>query len=53
MKRLIALLVAAIVGAVAIGFVDDEDVGDLEDAGLRHLHGVTGAGRPHDPGLRR
>ena len=31
------------IGAVAIGLVDDEDVGDLHDAGLERLHFVAGA----------
>ena len=31
--------------AVAIGLVHHEDVGDLQDAGLRHLDGVAQAGR--------
>src|ERR1035438_8048560 len=35
------------VGAGAIGFVDDEDVGDLHDAGLDGLHIVAHAGDQH------
>ena len=34
--------------AFAIGLVDDEDVGDLHDAGLHRLHIVAGAGHEHD-----
>ena len=36
------------VGALAVGLVDDEDVGDLHDAGLDRLHVVAGAGHEHD-----
>ena len=35
-------------GAFAIGLVDDEDVGDLHDAGLERLHLVAGAGHQRD-----
>ena len=46
-----ALEVAAgLVGAGAVGLVDDEDVGDLEQAGLVGLHGVAPAGVHHDDG---
>ena len=38
------------VGAVAVGLVDDEDVGDLEDPGLGRLDGVAHAGREQDQG---
>ena len=36
------------VGAFAIGLVDDEDVGDLHDAGLERLHVVAGARHQRD-----
>ena len=36
------------VGALAVGLVDDEDVGDLHDAGLERLHLVAGAGHQRD-----
>ena len=36
------------VGAVAVGLVDDEDVGDLHDPGLERLHIVAGAGHEDD-----
>jgi len=32
------------VGAVAVGLVDHEYVGDLQDPCLRHLHGIAPAG---------
>jgi len=38
------------VRAFAVGFVDDEDVGDLHDARLEALHVVTHAGNEHDEG---
>ena len=38
-----------LVGAVAVGLVDHEDVGDLEDAGLRRLDAVAHPGREHAP----
>ena len=34
--------------AVVIGLVDDEDVSDLEDPGLRGLDGISGPGREQD-----
>ena len=36
------------IGALAIGLVDDEDVGDLHDAGLERLHLVAGARHERD-----
>ena len=40
------------VGAVAVGLVDHEHVGDLQDAGLRRLDAVAHAGREqHDRGV--
>jgi hypothetical protein len=36
------------VGAGRVGLVDDEEVTDLHEAGLEHLHGVAGARRQHD-----
>ena len=36
------------VGALAVGLVDDEDVGDLHDAGLERLHFVARAGNERD-----
>ncbi len=42
------------IGALAIGLVDDEDVGDLHDAGLEGLHLVAGARHDgHDRHVRR
>ena len=38
------------VGAVAVGLVDDEDVGDLEDAGLGRLDPVAHARGEEDEG---
>ena len=38
------------VGAVAVGFVDDEDVGDFHHAGFEALHVVAHAGNEHDNG---
>jgi hypothetical protein len=37
-------------GAVAVGLVDHEDVGDLEDAALGHLDHVAESGRERDDG---
>jgi hypothetical protein len=34
--------------AVEVGLVDDEDVGDLQDPRLDHLHPVPQVGRHHD-----
>jgi len=39
-----------ILGLRAVGLVDDEDVGDLQDAGLDRLHIVPQSGRLHDQG---
>ena len=36
--------------ALEVGLVDDEDVRDLQDAGLDHLHAVAQVGREHDHG---
>ena len=39
--------------ALAISLVDDEDVGDLEEPRLHHLHGVAGLGhQDHDDRVR-
>src|ERR1019366_9185973 len=37
-------------GAIAVRLVDDENVGDLHDAGLDGLHNVAHAGHQHDDG---
>ena len=45
-------LAADLLGAVAVGLVDDVDVADLEDAGLGGLDAVAEAGRhQHDGGV--
>ena len=36
------------IGALAVGLVHHEDVGNLHDAGLDRLHIVAGAGHQHD-----
>ena len=41
------------IGALAIRLVDDEDVGDLHDAGLERLHVVARAGHQRDDRRRR
>ena len=41
---------AGLVGALAVGLVDDEDVADLQDPGLRGLDAVAHPGRQQDDG---
>ena len=47
MQHLLELRLHAL-GAVAVGLVDHEDVGDLEQARLHHLHRVARLGHEHD-----
>ena len=41
---------ASPLGALTVGLVDHEDVGDLHQAGLVGLHGITPAGIDNDDG---